>query len=188
LTAPAPPITASCSTSGSNLTIDHCVLGNFGGGDGDAILIAPTSGPVDFVITNSTISNSSHDGIAYSPPHGSFSANGIIDHVTATGNGENGIDITTINATGGTVVIAISNSIASNNSPSGSSGGIYMDNGPVTLTVSIDNTSATGNGIGIEANGTTQVLLSRSVITGNGNGVNNATSPNSTPLATTGSN
>jgi hypothetical protein len=46
------------------------------------------------------------------------------------------------------------------------------------MKVSIDNVSASGDGVGVYALGSPKVLLSRSVITGNTGGVFNDTSPN----------
>jgi hypothetical protein len=69
------------------------------------------------------------------------------------------------------------NSVASENSDDG----IYTANDTNPHTVSIDNSSASGNGLnGIEANGKPNVILGRSVITGNvAAGIANGTSPNS---------
>ena len=77
-------------------------------------------------------------------------------------------------ARGGTTNIAIINSVASNNGFIG----IEANNGPAT-TVAVDNTAITGNAnSGVAATGTTHLLLSRSIVTGNGTGVSNRTSPN----------
>jgi hypothetical protein len=124
----------------------------------NGILMQPTSGAVNFVITNTTFSNS-YAGISYSQS-GSGAATGVIDHVAATNNG-NGIFIITF-AGGGSTTIAISNSIVSNNSGYG-----FFVNNSAALAVSIDNTEVSGNAIGIERSGTTTVTLGRSVITAN---------------------
>ena len=95
--------------------------------------------------------------------------NGVVDHVTGTGNFDG---IAVISGTGSTVT-AISNSNFSNNDDDG----IFVSNtGP--LTMSIDTVSAVGNSVsGIAAaSGTPNVLLGRSVITGNMTGVDNGTS------------
>ena len=85
-----------------------------------------------------------------------------------------GIQIYTVVA-GGSTKVAISNSIASNNNNQG----ILAANDSNALAVSIDNTSATGNGKGIEAIVTPNVTLGRSVITGNViYGIVNETTPN----------
>jgi len=51
-------------------------------------------------------------------------------------------------------------------------------NGPATLKVSIDNVTLSGNGNGIFSVAPANVLLGRSVITGNGTGVSNFMTPN----------
>jgi hypothetical protein len=163
--------------SAGSLTVTNCTLQNFVNGAGFAgigIAIEPTGGAVQFAITNTKVLNNQNIGIAYYPPSGSATADGVIDHVVATGNFD-GIYVNTA-STSGAAVIAISNSIASNNA----NDGIVLENnsaGP-SLTVSIDNVSAAGNFQGIFANNTTNVLLGRSVITGNSDGIENVTSPN----------
>ena len=67
------------------------------------------------------------------------------------------------------------------NSVTSSTGiGIYADNqsSPSTITVSIENLTATDNFEGVTAWGTSNVQLSRSVITGNTYGITNNTQPN----------
>ena len=145
-----------------------------GGTTGSGILIAPTTGTLAFTITNTTASNNSFAGILFLPPSGSPSANGVIDHVVADAN-QYGIDINVISATGGANVVTVSDSIASNNSQSG----IFAGNGAAaTIKLSIDNVTASGNQFGITANNPANLLLGRSVITGNTTGVLNSTSPN----------
>jgi hypothetical protein len=160
--------------SGASLTVTNCVVQNFASDgsnitNGNGILIQPTSSQVNFTITNSIFVNNDNDGILYFPPSGSASANGVVDHVTGTGNFDG---IAVISGTGGTVT-AISNSNFSNNGDDG----IFVSNGTGLLTMSIDTVSAVSNSVsGIAASGTPNVLLGRSVITGNGTGVDNTTS------------
>jgi hypothetical protein len=165
--------------SGGILTVADSVVRNFhssGSGEttGNAILLAPTSGTVNFAITNTIVANS-QIGILYSPPSGSPAANIVIDHVTATGNSFIEININLLNATGGSAVAAISNSTVSNGGH-----GIDLDNNTLPLTMSIDNVNVVGSlGNGIIAFGTSKVLLGRSVITGSFfSGISNQTSPN----------
>jgi hypothetical protein len=169
--------------AGGSLAVTDCVAQNFAG---NGILIQPTSGPISFTITNTVVSNNSTGGINYQPSSGSATAAGVIDHVVATNN-QVGIDIN-MEFHGGSTTVAISNSIVSLNN--GGDGGIFIGNEFFTqpptaaLAVSIDNTSITGNvgtgndGYGIWAEGTSKVTLGRSVITANGNGIINDTSPN----------
>jgi hypothetical protein len=165
--------------SGGSLTIDSCVVQNsvFDGSHittGNGILIQPTSGAVDFVITDTIVSGNSTYGIQYAPPSGSPNVNGTIDNVTATSNGFFGIGINPLGATAGATVVSISNSTVSNNLD-----GISVETSAAALTVSLDNVTATSNSNdGIFAANAAMVLLSRSVITGNNIGIQNSTSPN----------
>jgi hypothetical protein len=164
--------------SGASLTVTDCVAqdfvtnGSFTTGNG--ILMQPTSGALSFVITNTIVAHNGNVGLIYVPPSGSTgTANGVIDHVVATDNAF-GMGINIAQNGGGSTTVAISNSIASNNSNTG----IYAQNG-AALAVSIDNTGASGNGNDIWAVGTPKVTLGRSVITANSaDGIRNDTSAN----------
>jgi hypothetical protein len=162
--------------SGGSLTIASCVVQNsvFDGANittGNGILIQPTSGTVHFVITDTIVTGNGYDGIQYSPPSGSPNVDGTIDNVTATSNGSFGIGINPISATGGTTIVSISNSTVSSNVV-----GISGENLGVSL--SIDTVTVADNSqYGIFETGGAMVLLGRSVITGNGTGIQN-TSPN----------
>jgi hypothetical protein len=165
--------------SAGSLTVTNCTLQNFAlnGLDfttGNGILMQPTTGTLAFTITNTTASNNGNNGIFFYPPSGSPSANGVIDHVVADANQFTGIVVEPSLATGGSVVVTISDSIASNNADYG----IFAGLGSGTIKVSIDNVTASGNGNGIGAGTPASVLLGRSVITGNSIGVQNSTSPN----------
>jgi hypothetical protein len=163
--------------SGDSLTVTDCVVQNFAGSgptNGAGILIQPTSGTLNFLISNTIATNNQFVGVYYYPQSGSANAHGVIDHVIAASNG-NGIAANTTLASGGSVVIAISNS---NASTSGADG-LAASNGPGTLTFSVDNVSVSDNSLrGIFANGTPKVLLSRSVVTANSIGIQNSTVPN----------
>jgi hypothetical protein len=162
--------------SAGSLTVTNCTLQNFAwdGSDpakGNGILMQPTTPTLAFTITNTTASNNAVTGINYFLPPGSTNANGVIDHVVADANQINGIVVEP--GAGGSVVVTISDSIASNNGQDG----IFAGAGSTSLKVSIDNVTISGNNIdGIRANPPANVLLGRSVITGNTNGVTNNTS------------
>jgi hypothetical protein len=167
--------------SGASLTVANCVIQDFfwtgNNNTGNGILIQPTSGTVSFVVTDTKLWYNLATGVIYYPASGSPNANGVIDHVVATNNGT-GIDVFTTATSGGSAVIAVSNSNASSNVQ-----GFYADSGPGGITLSIDNVTVTGNGYtangsGINAIGPTKVLLGRSVITGNVTGIENNTSSN----------
>jgi hypothetical protein len=165
--------------SGSTLTVTNCILQNFvvnngfgGGFSGNGILIAPSSGALDFAITNTTVSNNPYAGLNYAGNFNPTTVTGVIDGVTATANGT-GINISMGNGTA--TSITVSNSIASGNSSSG----INPNNSSTgTLVVSIDNSIIANNSAGVLAQGTAEVTLGRSVVTANVTGVANSTSPN----------
>jgi hypothetical protein len=165
--------------SARSLTVTNCTLQNFveSGSNtytGNGIVMLPTTGTLAFTITNTTASNNGYAGILFHPPSGSPNANGVIDHVVADAN-QVGISVEPFLATGGSIVVTVADSIASNNSASG----IFAGLGTATLKVSIDNVTLSGNGsTGIAAVTPANVLLGRSVITGNFVGVQNSTSPN----------
>jgi hypothetical protein len=163
--------------SGGSLTVTNCVVQNFiydgiNPNTGNGIFLAPTSGTINFFVTNTIVSNNGSAGIAYFPPSGTPSANVVLDHIVATAN-LFGVSVGSGFTSGGSTVAAISNSVVAANTI-----GLFAGNGPGPLTFSIDNVSAVDNGNGIYAAATANVLLGRSVITGNGTGVTNLTSPN----------
>jgi hypothetical protein len=163
--------------SAGSLTVTDCTLQNFinnGVTDtGNGIFMGPGSGTFNFTITNTTVSNNANSGIYYFPS-GSPNTNGVIDNAVANAN-QTGITINMDAAGGGTTVVTVSNSTASENTDIG----IAVDGGSgSTVKVSIDNVSASSNSQGVFATGTANVLLGRSVITGNSTGVLNSTSPN----------
>ena len=147
---------------GGSLTVDNCVVQNFVGSGPNAgvgIVLEPSAGTLNFVITNTKILNNSYSGFFYLPVNSpSISTNGVIDHVVAMGD-----DFAiSINAESTSAVIAVSNSVISNNLADG----VIISGSP---TVSIDNDTISSNGNhGVEADGTSTVFIGRSVITGNG--------------------
>jgi len=155
--------------SGGGLTISNCAAHNFiydgsHSNTGNGILIQPTSGTVNFIVTNTTVSDNGNVALYYLPTGGGATAHGVIDHVVATNNQ---FGIVLDDSGGGAAVVAISNSIASNNTADG----IAVGTGSNPLLVSIDNISATNNahsGISTGGGTNTDVLLGRSVITANG--------------------
>ena len=165
-------------SSGSSLTVINCVLQNFvtSGNNpviGNGIFIAPSSGTVNFTVVNTTASNNGYAGIQYLPAGTTVNGNGVIDHVTATSD-QYGIVVDSSSTMLGATVATISNSIASNNSQTG----VFVKNGSGTIRVSVDNVSMSGNNTGIAGVNAAQILLGRSVITGNATGIFNGTAPN----------
>ena len=157
--------------SGGGLTVVNCVVRHFAD---NGVLIQPTSGSMSFLISNVVASDNADSGVYFRPPSGSPIVTGAIDHVTSVYNSAYGIAINATSAGGGAVKIAVSDSIASNDDY-----GIWVGNGSVALTVSIDNSNINTNQTGLLVEGPATVLLGRSVITSNSNeGVYNVTSPN----------
>ncbi|WP_158818591.1 hypothetical protein [Methylocapsa sp. S129] len=106
--------------SGGGLTVVNCFIRHFAYdgstlSTGNGIVIAPTSGPVSFVISDTTASENGNAGISYLPPSGAANTYGSIDHVVTTNN-RVGVFIDTQSTSGGVVPVTISNSIARNNS------------------------------------------------------------------------
>ena len=164
--------------SAGNLTITDCNLQNFaysgsGFNSGNGILMQPTDGTLNFTITGTTASNNGYGGILYELENGMPNANGIIDHVIANAN-LHGIVVRLSFAQAGTTIVSVSNSIIAGNSQDG----VEVDNSgaPTTVKVSIDNIHVAANFIGVAAYGNPDVLLGRSVITGNSIGVIDDTS------------
>jgi len=165
--------------SAGSLTVTNCTLQNFVTGGafntGNGILMQPTSGTFDFTVTHTMASNNGGTGVYYYPESGSPNAVGVIDHVVANAN-FTGISVYTENASGGTTVVTMSNTTASDNRGNG----IWIQGATAPVTASIDNVTASGNSVGVyvfSAGFSTNVLLGRSVITGNAIGLGNGTSP-----------
>jgi hypothetical protein len=162
--------------SGGSLTIDNCIVKDFvqggsggTGTSGNGIWIAPTSGAINFTIVNTIAVDNAYAGIFYGQPSGSAAASGVIDHVVATNNPGNGIDVAMLGGSGGSAAVTISNSVANNNGGAGivASGSSYI--------VTLDHDEVSNNLTGVAIGANTSVLLSRSVITKNTNyGVSNS--------------
>jgi hypothetical protein len=157
------------------LAISNCVIQNFAANGGTGVLMQPTSGAFDFVITDAKLSNNAFAGISYAPQSGMGGTTGVIDHVATYAN-RYGILIDTSQMSPGDLQQAtVSNSVVSDNSIYG----IYVNTTTAQANVSIDNVTVNGNATaGILANGIAHVMLGRSVITQNSTGVINSTSPN----------
>jgi hypothetical protein len=153
--------------SGASLTVVNCVIRHFafaGGTNyttGNGILIQPSSGSFNFLVSNTIVADNGDVGLFYYPPSGNATVNGVIDHVTGINN-QYGIDFNASSQSGGTVDITIAASIGSNNGIEG-----LLVDGTSLLTVTVDMSTFNNNQYGIEAHGSGTVLLGRSVITSN---------------------
>jgi hypothetical protein len=156
--------------TGGKLTIDQCDVINFVGSNttGNGILMQPTSGNHNIVITNTTASNNQHNGVFHLPPSGSTATSGIVlDHVTANNNGTSGFVINNFNSSGAATA-SISNSIASFNT----SAGFFFGK----ITASLDASYASSNSsYGVFVGPVATLVLGRSVLMFNaGYGLDNS--------------
>jgi hypothetical protein len=152
--------------TGGSLTIDQCDVMNFAGSGstGNGIIIQPTSGSHNIVITNTTASDNQGSGILYSSHFVSKAITGIvIDHVSANNNAFGiTMDNTQSASPYGTLTASISNSNANLNTQFG----FYFS----WVTGSLDASAASSNGMdGVRVVGTGSTLaLGRSVSMNNG--------------------
>jgi hypothetical protein len=159
-------------TAAYNITINNCTVMNFSNENaGYGIYIEPTSDSINFLITNTTVSNNVV-GIAFTVPVNTGDGFGTIDHVVAAYNSY-GILLSDSSTAGGTAAIAITSStISANNNGievSGRSTGSVID-------VTLDRLNINGNTNGVNLSIGGNVLLGRSTITGNTvSGIINAT-------------
>ena len=146
--------------SGLTLTVDQCDVMNFVGGatTGNGILIQPTSGNHNIVITNTTASNNQWDGVFYFPQSGAATTGIVIDRVSANNN-LFGIAINNLNSSGAATA-SISNSIASFNTQDG-----FIFEADTALSLDASNASSNGgNGVSVLSSTFT---LGRSVLMNN---------------------
>ncbi len=122
-------------------------------GSGDGILIGPTSGNVNFRISDTILSGNYSNGIHVAPSifggaQGTGSAVGIITRVQVTGSHLNGVAVVG-DYTTGKVAANLSQTDSSNNIGLGPNGtgstGFFVSNGSLYLTRSM----ATNNGVGL---------------------------------------
>jgi hypothetical protein len=167
--------------SGNSLVVNDCLIQNFFFNSsidtsGAAIFVQPSSGSVQFAITNTIMTNNGGPGVLYLPPSGSTAAlTGVLDHVVIANNLSTGIVFNTLNSGGVTTTFSITNSTTSNNNGDG----LFLTSATAPMTGSIDNLAASKNAAGIIVEGVAKVTLSRSIVTANfGFGVQDVTSGN----------
>jgi hypothetical protein len=148
--------------SGGKLTIDQCDVMNFvgTGAAGNGVLIQPTSGNSNILVTNTTASNNKWAGIYFLPLQ-SVSIAIVIDRVSANNNSY-GIVVNSFN-TSSPAMASISNSIASFNSQDG----FYFQDGPSSLNASLDASNASSNGHSGVYNIEATLVLGRSQLMNN---------------------
>jgi hypothetical protein len=159
--------------SGASLTVSNCIVKDFISNNsvtGNGIMIAPTTGTLDFTIVNTVALNNASAGIHYLPASGSATATGAIDHVTAANNAI-GMAVDLSAASAGSAAVTISNSVANNNTGDG----VVTASAAGTVTVTADRDEISSNGTGVAVGTNTTVLFSRSVIAKNSTyGISNA--------------
>ena len=168
--------------AGASLTVVNCVIRHFALTSnfltGDGILIDPSSGSVSFLISNVILANNGFYGLTVLPGP-SPTIKGSIDHVISANN--LGGFYADAGQTAG-VTLAISNSVAANNT---SSGVEAKAENSATDIISIDNSELTGNAYGVFASGSPSVVIGRTVVTANSvDGIH----VGSTPVFTLGDN
>jgi Pro-kumamolisin, activation domain/Divergent InlB B-repeat domain len=151
--------------SGTSLTVSNSIVKDFissNSTSGNGIMIAPTSGAIDFTIVNTIVLNNGSAGIHYFPANGSATAIGAVDHVT-TANNAIGMAVDLSATSAGSAAVTISNSIANNNTADG----VVTASAAGTVTVTVDRDEISSNGTGVSVGANTTVLLSRTVIAKN---------------------
>ena len=136
-----------------NLIVSNCLLQNFVGNDqlgaGSGLAIqAEATGPANITVANTTFSYNGSAGIYYTGASNGPNLNFIIDHVMATANGW-GIQIDASESTGGSVLVAVSNSVLDNNG-----NGIALFGGNPTMEMMVSDSH-------IDSNTTAGVQLGR---------------------------
>ncbi len=155
---------------GGGLTIIDCVIERFASttaSNGNAIQIAPASGSLKVLIAGSKIVDNGNIGVNY-VPSGTVSAIVSIERTVIRGLAQTsksaGVTALT-SGLGGSLALNISNAVISNY--------YYGANisGNAATVVTVAASQLNNNGIGIIPYGQEQVLIKRSVISGNNTGV-----------------
>lgn len=158
--------------SGRALEINNCSAQGFYAGTTDAgngILIAPSSGQADIVISHTVTSNNGFNGIYLTTPAGSTAnVRMTVVHSEAFRNAW-GIAARNTTTAAVTHVVNIANTVASHNTGNG----YYLQANQGRITMHLDNSHAFFNGTsGVYANGPATVLyIGRTVVTNNERGI-----------------
>ena len=147
--------------AGKSLIIENCVIRNFTGGspNGYGVQVNPSATQTHYVtIAHSTIQNNGSSGNGAGVlilPSGSATVNVSIDADVITQNNL-GVRADGTNLTGGGITVSVTNTDVTNNTNAGVAS-VSTNSNPVKVIV--DHSSVTGNGIGVNANGTAQTIL-----------------------------
>jgi len=151
-------------TTGGNLAIENCVIGNFVTA---GINIVPSTSS-SFSVSNTIASNNLANGILIVPTVSAV-VTGVLSEVTANNN-FNGIFVNGRLTTGASFNVTIVDSVASNNR----SGGVIAASasGNLATAVMLRNVVASNNVTGLGAGQNAIFRVAHSVVTGNNTGVN----------------
>jgi hypothetical protein len=162
-----PGTTAIIFNSGLTLTVDTCVIENFGT---NGITFQPTV-KANLYVNDTVIENANNDGIIFSTAaSGGGVARASLVNVKITGSGKNGIEI------GANARVDIHRSVFSGNGLITTSGDGIIANGGNTGVDVMDSESTNNGGSGIHTQSTGIIRISGSNLSENGNlGVNTDT-------------
>ena len=156
--------------TGKSLTVENCVIQNMSGsGLGHAIFFHPNA-TSNLAVSNTFIADNTNNGILIQP-FGSGVTTADIGRTQLYNNGFAGLNIIGQNSTG-KINVTVGDSIAGNNG--GSASGFLVQSGAnqATADLMIIRSVASGNGIGLQAFGSTNASLriGKSAVAGNGTG------------------
>jgi hypothetical protein len=148
--------------SGGSLTVQDSVIRNFEGG---GINFQPSaSSPSQLSVSNTLVSDMDNNGIQIIPS-GLGTIAGVLDHVVM----ENNVDGLYVSTSTQTINVTVSDSVSANNEIDGIAG---FSNGGTTVNIMVRNSTIANNksnGLSVGGAGA-QIWVTRSTITGNGNG------------------
>jgi len=148
--------------AGGSLTVRDSVIRNFGAG---GINFQPSaSSPSQLSVSNTLVSDTDNNGIQIIPS-GSGTIAGVLDHVEM----ENNLDGLYVSTSTQTINVTVSDSVSANNRIVGIAG---FSNGGTTVNIMVRNSTIANNksnGLSVGGAGA-QIWVTRSTITGNGNG------------------
>lgn len=149
--------------AGKSLVIENCTIRNFTGGspNGYGVSFQPSAAQVHYLtVAHSTIQNNGVSGSNTGAgiliqPSGSATVNASIDSDVVTQNNA-GVRADGGSLSGGGITVSVTNSFVTNNT-NGGVASVSVTSPPVTVVV--DHTAVTGNGVGVNANGGSNVIL-----------------------------
>ncbi len=148
------------------VTVDNCLIRGFTNG----INVTNGSNGIRVDVIDTVIENNTAEGI-FVKPSGSVATRVMIDHVTVSESGGDGILLNGTATTGGQKM-----SIRNSEVVHSSATGIGVNTGAAPAEITVDSTNVFDNTNGIASNGSgAQIYVSKSVISGNATGINQVT-------------